>query len=101
MAIRLVVFVLAGTVMDFGWLAPLAAFRDAFAEEGVPVSVAEARGPMGLHKKEHIRVMLREPALARRWAQVHNREPDERDVERLYAIVTPLQTAAAGRHDDL
>jgi phosphonoacetaldehyde hydrolase len=101
MAIRLVVFDWAGTVMDFGCFAPLSAFREVFAELGVPVSVAEARGPMGLHKKEHIRVMLREPGLARRWAQVHKREPDERDVERLYAIVTPLQIAAAGRHDDL
>jgi phosphonoacetaldehyde hydrolase len=45
--------------------------------------------------------MLREPGLARRWGQVHGQQPDESDVERLYALVTPLQTAAAGRHDDL
>jgi phosphonoacetaldehyde hydrolase len=51
MAIRLVVFDWAGTVIDFGCCAPVAAFRDAFAKLGVPVSVAEARAPMGLHKK--------------------------------------------------
>src|SRR5262245_66014187 len=97
MPIRLVVFDWAGTVLDFGCFAPVAAFRDAFAQLGVEVSVAEARAPMGLHKKEHIRVMLHEPGLARRWADVHGRQPDERDVERLYAITTPLQTAAAGQ----
>jgi phosphonoacetaldehyde hydrolase len=101
MAIRLVVFDWAGTVIDFGCFAPVAAFREAFAELGVAVSVAEARAPMGLHKKDHIRVMLSEPGLARRWAEVHGRGPDESDVERLYAIVTPLQTVAAGRHNDL
>jgi phosphonoacetaldehyde hydrolase len=101
MAIRLVVFDWAGTVLDFGCFAPVAAFRDAFAQLGVEVSVAEARAPMGLHKKEHIRVMLREPGLACRWAEVHNRPADDTDVERLYSITTPLQIAAAGRHDDL
>lgn len=101
MAIRLVVFDWAGTVLDFGCCAPVAAFRDAFAQRGVPVSLAETRAPMGLHKKEHIRVMLHEPDLAGRWAQVHGRAPTEDDVEQLYAIVTPLQVAAALRHDDL
>jgi phosphonoacetaldehyde hydrolase len=101
MSIRLVVFDWAGTVIDFGCFAPVAAFQDAFAQLGVPVTVAETRAPMGLHKKEHMRVMLREPGLARRWREVHRRESSESDIERLYAIVTPLQIAAAGRHDDL
>jgi phosphonoacetaldehyde hydrolase len=101
MAIRLVVFDWAGTVIDFGCFAPVAAFRDAFAELGVTVSVDEARAPMGLHKKDHIRVMLHDPDVGRRWVEVHGREASESDVERLYAIVTPLQTAAAGRHGDL
>lgn len=101
MSIRLVVFDWAGTVIDFGCCAPVAAFRDAFAQLGVPVTLAEARAPMGLHKKEHIRVMLEQAELAERWARVHGRQPDATDVERLYAIVTPLQIAAADRHDDL
>jgi phosphonoacetaldehyde hydrolase len=101
MSIRLVVFDWAGTVIDFGCFAPVSAFQEAFAQLGVPVSVAETRAPMGLHKKEHMRVMLREPGLARRWQGVHGRDSNEADIERLYAIVTPLQIGAAGRHDDL
>jgi phosphonoacetaldehyde hydrolase len=101
MTIRLVVFDWAGTVIDFGCFAPVEAFRSVFAQVGVPVSVAEARGPMGLHKKDHLRAMLGAPALAQRWAQTMGRPPEEADVEDLYRLVTPLQVNAAARHDDL
>ena len=55
--IKLVILDWAGTVLDFGCRAPAGAFVAAFAEVGVTVSVAEARRPMGLHKKDHIREM--------------------------------------------
>jgi phosphonoacetaldehyde hydrolase len=93
--IRLVVFDWAGTTIDFGCLAPAGAFVEAFAEAGVPVSVAEARGPMGLHKKDHIRAMLRVPEIGERWRKTHGRTWTEPDVERLYQAVTPKQVEAA------
>lgn len=37
----------AGTVVDFGSFAPTQIFVEAFAEFGVEVSLAEARGPIG------------------------------------------------------
>src|SRR6202035_5805492 len=67
--IQLVVFDWAGTTIDHGSLAPLAAFIEAFAQHDVAVSAEEARGPMGLHKKDHIRTMLEMPAVAQRWRQ--------------------------------
>ena len=45
----------AGTTVDFGSLAPAMAFVQLFAEQGVAISVAEVRGPMGTEKREHIR----------------------------------------------
>ena len=65
--IRLVVFDWAGTTVDHGSFGPVAAFIEAFASRRVEISSTEARGPMGLHKKEHIRVLLQLPQVAERW----------------------------------
>ncbi|MCU0702647.1 MAG: phosphonoacetaldehyde hydrolase [Fimbriiglobus sp.] len=99
--IKLVVLDWAGTVIDFGCMAPSGAFVAAFGEAGVNVSVAEARGPMGLHKKDHIRAMLQMPAIGERWRQAHNRDWTEGDINDLYRRVTPMQVAAAGKYSAL
>ncbi len=98
--VKLVVFDWAGTTVDFGCLAPVGAFVAVFAERGVTVPVAEARGPMGLHKKDHIRVLLQGPA-GERWRQAVGRDWTEADVEELYRQVTPMQVAAARLHAEL
>lgn len=99
--IRLVIFDWAGTTVDFGSCAPAGAFVEAFARMNVPVTMAEARAPMGLHKKEHLRVMLREPALGQRWRDLRGKPWGEADIDELYRLVTPLQIEAAARHADL
>lgn len=99
--IKLAVLDWAGTTVDFGCLAPTGAFVAAFAARGVAVTIAEARGPMGLHKKDHIRAMLRDPSIADRWRTVTGRDWAEADVEALYADVTPRQLDAVGRHSAL
>lgn len=96
--IRLVVFDWAGTTIDFGCMAPAGAFVAAFAERGVTVTTAEARRPMGQHKKDHIRAMLCDPAVRQKWAAAVGREWTEADVEGLYRRVTPMQIEAAKRH---
>ena len=67
-SVRLVVFDWAGTTIDYGCQAPTGAFMAAFAERGVSVTPDEARGPMGVHKKDHIRAMLQAPDVARMWS---------------------------------
>lgn len=99
--IQLVVLDWAGTVLDFGCQAPSGAFVKAFAEMGVTVSLSEARGPMGLHKKDHIREMLRQPEIAQRWQTATGKAWVEADVESLYRRVTPMQVAAAELHSEL
>lgn len=44
----------AGTAVDYGCFAPVAAFLKAFAEKGLTVTMEEARGPMGMTKIDHI-----------------------------------------------
>ena len=99
--VRAVVFDWAGTTVDFGCLAPTGAFVEAFAARGVAVTVAEVRGPMGVHKKDHLRAMLSRPELATRWAGVRGRPWSKVDVEDLYALVTPLQVTAVEQYTTL
>jgi phosphonoacetaldehyde hydrolase len=81
----------AGTTVDFGSRAPVLAVMEAFRRIDVPVSVEEARGPMGMAKRDHLRVMLEMPNVIERWRKFFNRPPGPDDVERLYVQFLPLQ----------
>jgi phosphonoacetaldehyde hydrolase len=48
----------AGTTVDHGCLAPVAALRRVLARHGLEISNADARRGMGLPKKEHLRELL-------------------------------------------
>ncbi|MDV7390789.1 hypothetical protein RZS08_05515, partial [Arthrospira platensis SPKY1] len=43
--IQAVILDWAGTMVDFGSCAPAAVFQKVFADQGVPISMAEAREP--------------------------------------------------------
>src|SRR5262249_12202414 len=62
---------------------------------------AEARAPMGMHKRDHLRVMLQMPDVARRWAELHGRVWTEADIDDLYQDVMPRQLAAIDKHSKL
>jgi phosphonoacetaldehyde hydrolase len=96
--IRLVVFDWAGTTVDHGSLAPLMPFVRAFATRGVAITADEARGPMGVSKKDHVRDLLRMPAVARRWRERHGRTATEPDVDELYQRFMPLQLEVIDEH---
>ena len=99
--IRLVVLDWAGTTIDFGCMAPAGAFVASFAAKGVAVTFAEARGPMGLHKKDHLRAMLRTESVSTKWRAATGRDWTETDVDDLYRDVTPRQVEAAAKYSDL
>lgn len=87
--IKGIIFDWAGTTVDFGCLAPLAAFQTVFAERGVPVSEDEVRGPMGQLKKDHIRALLALNRVVEEWRKNFGRYPLESDVELLYENFEP------------
>lgn len=92
--LELVVLDWAGTAVDHGSLAPVGVFLEVFRREGVEVTVAEGREPMGVHKREHIRRMSVMPRIAQAWRDAHDGAdctPD--DVDRMYAAATPIQMA--------
>jgi len=81
----------AGTVVDHGSFAPIAALLRLFEGSGVPVSTDEVRTGMGLHKRDHIRRILEVPDVADRWRSVRRAEPDERAVGELFDAFLPVQ----------
>ncbi len=84
------VFDWAGTMVDFGSFAPMGAFVEVFRRFGVTAGIADARKPMGMPKRDHIRAMLAEPHLAAQWRAVHGGLPDEAAIDRVYAAFVPL-----------
>ena len=59
--LQALIFDWAGTLVDWGSFAPTQVLIDAFAGFGVPLSLAEARGPMGLAKWDHIHALGQQP----------------------------------------
>lgn len=99
--VRAVIFDLSGTVLDFGSRGPVVAFMELFARHGVPVTEAQARGPMGLHKRDHIQTMLSDPVVREQWIQKHRTEPDNEIVHALHAELKQVQTEVLEQHSEL
>lgn len=98
--VQLIVADLAGTTIDYGSRAPAGAFIDLFSRYGVTATVAHARAPMGMHKRDHIREMLKIPALGDQWRTATGTDWTEEDVERLFVAFQPLQLEALPRYTD-
>ena len=81
----------SGTTADAYVIAPAIVFVEVFKRQGVEISMQEARGPMGLRKDLHIKVLTEEPEIAERWTAVHGKPPCQADVDRMYADFVPLQ----------
>ena len=100
-AVKAVIFDWSGTVVDFGSRAPAAAFVEVFREFGIELTVAEARGPMGLAKRDHIRALGRIPRVDAAWREAHGRALEDADVERIHAAFEPLTARIAADHASL
>jgi phosphonoacetaldehyde hydrolase len=92
--IKAVVFDWAGTMIDFGCMAPVDALLAVFADEGVSLSVEEARRDMGKAKLDHLRALLAEPALQERWIAQKGHAVTEADIQRIYRKLGPAMKAA-------
>lgn len=97
--IKAVILDWAGTVLDHGSRAPMGAFVEAFRRFGVEISVAEARGPMGMAKADHIRMVGRAVNVA--WRARHGRDFGDPDVQAIFNIFEPLNVAAIEAHATL
>ncbi|MGH7319057.1 MAG: phosphonoacetaldehyde hydrolase [Candidatus Rokuibacteriota bacterium] len=91
----------AGTTMDYGCMAPAVVFVEVYKRQGVPITMEEARAPMGAHKRVHIQKISQLDAVRRRWHEAHGRRPSEDDIDRMFADFVPLQLACLSDYSEL
>ncbi len=99
--VKAVIFDWAGTVVDYGSLAPMGAFVETFAEFGVAISIDEARGPMGMAKRPHIAALTALPRVAEAWKQKHGHAPTDNDIDALYEVFVPKNVSVAAHYADV
>ena len=98
LCLQAVIFDWAGTLVDFGSLAPTQIFVDAFKSFDIDITLPQARGPMGLSKWQHIRTLMDEPGIAAQWTRVTGHAPTDADVDALYQRFMPMQIAKVGAY---
>lgn len=83
--IKCVIMDWAGTTVDYGCFAPVAAFIESFHAIGVPVTAAETRMYMGLTKIEEIRALFSLDRVRKAFQAKYGRDFNEDDVQGRYA----------------
>lgn len=96
--LQAVVFDWAGTIIDFGSCAPMGAFVKLFEQFGVDITIAEARGPMGMAKWDHIKALGTLPRIAAQWKASQGHAFGDADVDRLYDVFTPMNAVSVRDH---
>ena len=91
----------AGTTMDFGCMAPAVVFVEVFKRKGVPITMEEARAPMGAHKRVHIQKITQLDSVRKRWQEKHGRLPTDADVEAMFKDFVPLQLRCLSEYSEL
>ena len=99
--LKAVVFDWAGTIIDHGSQAPMGVFVKAFARFGVDLTVAQARGPMGMAKRDHIAALMTLDGVARQWREKHGKPPGEADIDAVYEVFVPMNVEAVTDYADL
>jgi len=80
----------AGTTVDFGCFAPAGVFVEVFRQDCVEITIQEARLPMGLHKRDHIRTISQMPRVAQAWNAKFGQPCTEADIEQMFVNFVPM-----------
>ncbi len=99
--IKAVILDWAGTTMDYGCMAPAVVFVEVYRRQNVPITMDEARAPMGAHKRVHIQKIGEIDAVHQRWQEEHGRPPNDDDVEAMFKEFVPLQLDCLSDYSDL
>lgn len=91
----------SGTLADAYVIAPAVVFVEVFKNQGVEISMLEARGPMGLRKDLHIKELTKDPIIAERWKAIKGSYPDQSDVDAMFKDFVPAQLACLPKYTDL
>lgn len=106
--VKTVILDWSGTTADIHVIAPAKVFYDVFEKHGVPITMAQARLPMGLRKDLHIGKILEIPEVRRLWMATKGEDPvDETGrskqevIDVLFADFVPMQLACLGDYTGL
>jgi len=91
----------AGTTIDHGSCGPAGVFRSIFAARGVEITAAEARGPMGRAKRDHIATIAAGQRVAAAWREQHGSNCSDAAIDAMYTDFLPLQKQAVSRSSDM
>ena len=99
--LKAVIFDWGGTTADRYVIAPAVAFVEIFQKYGVPISMPEARLPMGIRKDLHIKAIIETESVQQRWKEVHGKFPSQSDVDQMYQDFIPMQLAILPKYSQL
>jgi phosphonoacetaldehyde hydrolase len=99
--LQAVIFDWSGTTVDFGCFASARVFIEVFRLKGIEITMAEARGPMGMEKCHHIRLIALYPRVAAQWKALYGRECNEQDIEEMFKIYMPIQLSLIEKYSAL
>src|SRR5580658_5651968 len=91
----------AGTTIDYGCFAPLRVFVEIFKKRNIEISIDDARGPMGMHKRDHIAKILSLEHVQKKWQERFFKKASETDIDDLFADFVPMQLACLKEHAEL
>ena len=91
----------SGTTADKYVIAPAEVFVKVFDKHGVPISMKEARLPMGLRKDLHIKEITKIPEVKKRWEQQYGRAPNDNDVDNMFKDFVPMQLNCLQKYSKL
>jgi len=91
----------SGTCADNFVIAPAYAFVEVFAKHGVPITMIQARGPMGLRKDLHIKALTEMSDIKEAWKAKHGKYPNQKDVDAMFKDFIPMQLKCLPNYTDL
>jgi len=91
----------SGTVTDRYVIAPAIVFQEVFKMKGVPITMEEARLPMGLRKDLHIQAITEIPEVQERWKDVFGKYPTSNDVNEMFSDFVPKQMECLSEYSQI
>ena len=98
--IKAVIFDWAGTIIDYGCIAPAQVFIEVFRQKDIFISIEEARSPMGLAKKDHVRELFKLDSVQKQWLAEYRRTPSESDINVIYSELEPALAAIVKNYSE-
>ncbi|MGE4318504.1 MAG: aspartate aminotransferase family protein [Deferribacterales bacterium] len=87
MNMKAVIFDWAGTTVDYGCFAPVAAIIDTLAIEGISISADAVRQHMGMKKRDHIGEIFKMEDIREQYRQKNGEDASEADIDAIYEKV--------------